>query len=142
MLKLLIAIDGSDHARQAIVAAGRLAKEVPRLEAVLLNVGEPPSFYAEVPAYDYEAAQREERARQEELLEAALTQARACGLQQVSTQSAVGSTAQEIVRVAAEHGVDQIVMGTRGKNALAGLLLGSVAHRVVHLAGVPVLLVK
>lgn len=142
MLKLLIAIDGSEHARQAIVAAARLAKEVSRLEAVLLNVGEMPHFFGEPPPYDHEAIQREVRARQEELLEAALTQARACGLEHVVTQSAVGAPAQEIARVAAEHGVDQIVMGTRGMNSLAGLLLGSVAQRVVHLAEVPVLLVK
>jgi nucleotide-binding universal stress UspA family protein len=142
MLKLLIAIDGSEHARQAIVAAGRLAKAGARLDVLLLNVGESPRFYGEVPAYDYEAAEREQRAQQEELLEAALTQARACGLEPVATQSAVGAPAQEIVRVAAEHGVDQIVMGTRGRNALAGLLVGSVAQRVVHLAEVPVLLVK
>jgi len=145
MLKLLIAIDGSEHARQAVVAAGRLAKEVSRLEAVLLNVGEGPNLYglyAGPPPYDFEAMQREERARQEDLLEAALTQARACGLEHVVKQSAVGAPAQEIARVAAEHGVDQIVMGTRGMNPLAGLLLGSVAQRVVHLAEMPVLLVK
>ena len=142
MLKLLIAIDGSEHARQAIVAAARLGKEVPRLEVVLLNVGELPHFYGEPPPYDYEVVQREERGRQEDLLEAAVTQARACGLEHVTKQSTVGAPAREIVRVAAEHGVDQIVMGTRGMNALAGLLLGSVAQRVVHLAEVPVLLVK
>ena len=46
------------------------------------------------------------------------------------------------MRLAAERGVDCIVMGTRGMNALGGLLLGSVAQRVVHLASVPVMLVK
>jgi nucleotide-binding universal stress UspA family protein len=142
MLKLLIAIDGSEHAREAIAAAGRLSREVTRLEVVLLNVGDIPGVFDELPPYDYEALLREQRAQQEDLLEAALTQARACGLEHATTQSAVGPPAQEIVRVAAEHGVDQIVMGTRGRNALAGLLLGSVAQRVVHLADVPVLLVK
>ena len=33
-------------------------------------------------------------------------------------------------------------MGTRGAGALGGMLLGSVAYRVVHLVGVPVTLVK
>ena len=82
------------------------------------------------------------RQRQAELLEAALAQARNSGLQPVTTQAAEGQAAQEIVRLAAERGVDCIVMGTRGMNALGGLLLGSVAQRVVHLASVPVMLVK
>jgi nucleotide-binding universal stress UspA family protein len=37
---------------------------------------------------------------------------------------------------------DSIVMGTRGMTALGNLVLGSLATRVVHLAGVPVTLVK
>ena len=35
-----------------------------------------------------------------------------------------------------------IVMGTRGQGAVGNLVLGSVATRVVHLAKVPVTLVK
>ncbi|TDP64115.1 universal stress protein [Roseateles toxinivorans] len=50
--------------------------------------------------------------------------------------------APEILRAATEAGVDQIVMGTRGIGALGSVLIGSVAQRVVHLAAVPVLLVK
>jgi nucleotide-binding universal stress UspA family protein len=68
--------------------------------------------------------------------------ARASGLQNVLTQSAVGLTAQEILRVADERGVDQIVMGTHGRGVVGSLLLGSVAQRVVHQAKVPVLLVR
>jgi nucleotide-binding universal stress UspA family protein len=39
-------------------------------------------------------------------------------------------------------GADMILIGTHGRSALGGLFLGSVAQRVVHLAAVPVLLVK
>lgn len=65
-------------------------------------------------------------------VEAAARLARACG----------GAAAQELVRSATPHGVDPIVMGTRGMNALGGRLPGSVAQRVVHLAPVPVLPVR
>ena len=64
------------------------------------------------------------------------------GCRRCCTQSAVGLAAQEIVRVADERGVDQIVMGTHGRGAVGSLLLGSVAQRVVHQAKVPVLLVR
>jgi nucleotide-binding universal stress UspA family protein len=142
MLKLLIAVDGSEAASRAIAVASRLAKAVPGTEAVLLNVREPTVYYGDLPVLDLEAVEEGLRQGQQALLEAALTQALACGLEQVVTQAAVGPPAAEIARVAADRAVDQIVMGTRGRNALAGLLLGSVAQRVVHLADVPVLLVK
>jgi nucleotide-binding universal stress UspA family protein len=60
----------------------------------------------------------------------------------VSTQAEQGGPATEIVRVANERGVDQIVMGTHGRSAAGGLFIGSVSQRVVHLAKMPVLLVK
>lgn len=79
---------------------------------------------------------------QESLLEAALAQARHNGLRTVATLAAEGQPAHEIARAAADCVADAIVMGTRGMNALGGLLLGSVAQRVVHLATVPVMLAK
>lgn len=142
MLKLLIAVDGSDHARRAIEAAARLAREVPEVQTVLVNVHEGAAYHGELPPLDFESVEAALRERQSALLDAALTHARRSGLTAVSTLPAVGMTAQEIVRAAVEGGADQIVMGTRGMTALGGLLLGSVAQRVVHLAPMPVLLVK
>ena len=54
----------------------------------------------------------------------------------------VGTPAEAIVQYAEAQHVDQIVMGTYGEDSLSKLLLGSVASKVVHLAQVPVLLVK
>lgn len=142
MMKVLIAIDGSDHARRAIEAAAHLAKQGAAVEAELVHVRESPAYYGELPPFDYESIESGLQQRQRALLEAALAQARNSGLQAVATQAAQGQAAQEIVRLAADHGADCIVMGTRGMNALGGLLLGSVAQRVVHLASVPVMLVK
>ena len=141
-MKMLIAVDGSDHARRAIEAVARLAAQAQAVEVLLLNVGDAMVYYGELPPFDYEAIERAQRQHQEQLLEQAMAQARASGLEKVSTQSAVGAPAREIVRVAEERGVDQIVMGTHGRGAMGTLFLGSVAQRVVHLAKVPVLLVK
>jgi nucleotide-binding universal stress UspA family protein len=142
MLKMLIAVDGSDHSRRAVEAAARLAAQIPDAQAVLLNVGEGPLYYGELAPLDYEAVERAQRQFQQQVLADAQALARARGLKQVSIQSASGETAGEIARVAEEQGVDQIVMGTHGKGVLGSLFLGSVAQRVVHLAKVPVLLVK
>lgn len=53
-----------------------------------------------------------------------------------------GYAAREIVGSAAEHKAGVIVMGSKGHGDLAGLLLGSTAHKVIHLADRPVLVVR
>jgi len=53
-----------------------------------------------------------------------------------------GYAGREIVDDAMQHGVDVIVMGSRGRGDLAGLILGSTAHKVIHLADRPVLVVR
>jgi nucleotide-binding universal stress UspA family protein len=53
-----------------------------------------------------------------------------------------GYAAREIVSDAAGLGADVIVMGSRGRSDLAGLVLGSTAHKVIHLADRPVLVVR
>ena len=50
--------------------------------------------------------------------------------------------AMTIVNYAKETGTDLIVMGTHGRGAMAHLFMGSVAERVVRLAGCPVLVVR
>jgi len=53
-----------------------------------------------------------------------------------------GYAARSIVDDAKEHDVDVIVMGSRGRGDLAGLILGSTTHKVIHLADRPVLIVR
>lgn len=142
MLKMLIPVDGSTHSNRAIETVARLAPQTQGLEVVLLNVRDVPLYYGELPPFDYESIEGRQIQRQRDLLEAALSEARRLGLAQVSTQAEQGTPASEIVRVANERGVDQIVMGTHGRSAVGGLFIGSVAQRVVHLANTPVLLVK
>jgi nucleotide-binding universal stress UspA family protein len=54
----------------------------------------------------------------------------------------VGKPAEEILRFAAEHGVDVIAMGTHGRTGIRHLLAGSVAERVVRTSTVPVLTIR
>ena len=54
----------------------------------------------------------------------------------------VGQPAEVIAKLAAEQGCELILMGTHGRGGIAGLVTGSVANRVLHLASCPVLLVK
>ncbi len=53
-----------------------------------------------------------------------------------------GYAAREIVDDAKDRGVDAIVMGSRGPSDLAGLIVGSTTHKVIHLSDRPVLVVR
>jgi nucleotide-binding universal stress UspA family protein len=142
MLKMLIAVDGSEYSQRAIATVARLATQTQGIEVVLLHVRESPAYYGELPPFDLDSLEQRLRQGQVVLLDAALTEARRLGLTQVSTQGEQGAAAGAIVRAAEAHGVDQIVIGTHGRGPLGGLFMGSVAQRVAHLAKVPVLLVK
>lgn len=145
MFRLLVPSDGSERSlravRHAIDLAGRLAA---RAEVLLLNV-QPP-----VPVRLYllggtpsELARLEEPLR--EAGHAALAPARAvlegAGILH-SCHVEIGEPAESIARFAKTHHCDLIVMATRGAGALASLVLGSVATKVLHFAQVPVLLVR
>jgi nucleotide-binding universal stress UspA family protein len=52
---------------------------------------------------------------------------------------APGHVAKAIVETAGTNHIDLIVMGSRGLSDIEGLLLGSVTHKVIQLATVPVL---
>jgi nucleotide-binding universal stress UspA family protein len=52
-----------------------------------------------------------------------------------------GGPAHVIAEVAARINADLIVTGTRGHTAMAGILLGSVAHRLLHVAHCPLLVI-
>lgn len=59
-----------------------------------------------------------------------------------AVHTVVGSIAESIVEHAKQSGSDMIYMGTRGKTAFSGMVLGSVTAMVLHLAHVPVMLFR
>jgi universal stress protein A len=60
----------------------------------------------------------------------------------VDCQVQAGEATTQIVAWAKDHAIDLIVVGHRGHNRLAGLLIGSVARRVIEAAPCPVLVVR
>jgi hypothetical protein len=58
------------------------------------------------------------------------------------TLALVGEPYKAVVNAAAESGADIAILGTHGRTGLAGVLIGSVAERVIALSVCPVLVVK
>jgi nucleotide-binding universal stress UspA family protein len=68
--------------------------------------------------------------------------AAALGAKEVQIETALGSTHNEILRVAKEGAFDLIVMGTHGRTGLSRVLLGSTAENVVRHSSCPVMTVR
>jgi nucleotide-binding universal stress UspA family protein len=68
--------------------------------------------------------------------------ARSKGVTHVSTAVEAGDPAGVILRQAESFGADLLVVGSRGLGNIAGILLGSVSHKVANAAKCSVLIVK
>jgi nucleotide-binding universal stress UspA family protein len=136
-----VPVDGSEHAERAVRFATQLAREASRLRIVLLNVQPAPST-VDTLGMGQRAILDHLRARGGDTLGAARKILADARVAHDARAEIADEPAMEIARVAREEKCDQIVMGTRGLGALAGLALGSVATKVVHLADVPVTLVR
>lgn len=86
--------------------------------------------------------QREVEASGEKRLMESLTPDDVAQLHAVPVVRTSTSPAAAIVDYAKEADVDLVIMGTHGRGAMAKLLMGSVAERVVRTAACPVLTVR
>ena len=141
-MKILLAIDGSEVSQRALaslVAHVQWFRDKPDIH--LLHVHLPIPVGLAVQHVSQEALDRYYREEGEAVLAEARKRLEDAGLA-VTWHIHVGQPAEVIVRLAAELGCDLICLGTHGRGAVAGAVLGSVAGKVLHLAQVPVLLAK
>ena len=144
--RVLVPLDGSAFARQALPLAADLAAganaELILLEAIAPAVetiagfrplGRPIPQYAEMIELLHWHAQQDLGALAEQLGQSGLD---------AHTSIVNGHAAEVIVDEAARSGVDLIVMATHGYSGLKRWALGSVAHKVLHTATMPLVLVR
>ena len=139
MMKILVPTDFSEHSTKAVQYGAALAAKfgaelhlLHSLEAIPILGGEG-SFYPP----DSEAEREAAAVKQLDDVKRDISDD-----VKVVLQAKLGHPFVEIVRYAKDAGIDLIVIGTHGRGAIAHMLLGSVAERVVRKAPCPVLAVR
>jgi nucleotide-binding universal stress UspA family protein len=134
--KLLVAVDHSANSRKVVPAVVELARagggSVHVLHVRELHYPVPPTVVGDSP----------EEAQQ--LVDEVVAELERAGVKAEGSvqQSTGGSPAGAILERAGELGAGLIVVGSHGHSNLGGLLLGSVAHKVIQLSTCPVLVVR
>ncbi|HYG60767.1 MAG TPA: universal stress protein [Symbiobacteriaceae bacterium] len=146
MKKVLLATDGSDSSVQAARTLGDLVACQPEVQVTVLHVAHiPRSYYITdengntvTPEVPMDVMIRRSA---EPIFRRTLS---ALGLpgDRVATEVQVGEPAEEIVDLARLDGYDMIVIGSRGLSGVREILLGSVSHKVLHMAPCPVLVAR
>ena len=136
--RIVLAVDGSEHALKAAASAGELAR-LTGGEVWIVHAYEPVPAYLGEP--NLQNAINERLASSDQVIQAARA---AIGTLKAETHSEIleGPAAEAILSVAEARGADLIVMGPRGLSGLSTLLLGSQSQKVVAQAACPVLLVR
>ena len=148
MERILVAVDGSAPSLKAVDFAADLAGKY-NAELILLTVAPHPlpdldpavEQYAQLEHVRVPAAELAVTAA-DSVLDNARRTAQARGATRISVAPSFGDPAQEIMTAARDRQADLIVVGSRGHGRLAGLLLGSVAQKVISLAHCPVVVAR
>jgi nucleotide-binding universal stress UspA family protein len=140
-MKILLPLDGSEPALEAVRHALHLVREGLRAEFVLANVQEPTFLYEMVLAHNAEVLERVSGAAGAHSLEAGEALLKAAGIA-YERELASGDPAHTLVEIVERYGCTAVIMGARGMGRLRRAMLGSVAHEVLHAAPVPVTIVK
>ncbi|WP_312243503.1 universal stress protein [Stutzerimonas nitrititolerans] len=140
MRKILLAFDGSENSKRAVQYMIDL--DTPPVEVHVVNVQHEPVIYGEyVTANMLEELNNSLLTKSRNVLAEAADALQAAGIAH-QTHAMLGNVAEQVNEAVKRLGCDTVVMGTRGLGSFGGLLLGSVATRVIHEVSVPVLLVK
>ncbi len=135
---ILVAVDGSDHAFDAVRVASRLAAAL-SAKLTLMTAYHAPSDALGEP--NYSRALGEALAEAQRILEDARKVALNAGSAEPQVEWLAGQPAETIVETARAGDYDLVVVGTHGRGRIGAALLGSVSSAVAAHAGRPVMVV-
>jgi nucleotide-binding universal stress UspA family protein len=139
MNRILAAVDGSEPSLRAAKLAGELASKL-GARLTLAYVCVPMVYPAEIAWVPIAEVDRAAEAHAAEVLKVAAAQLRESGYES-TTLILHGPAAETLADVVKAENIDLVVVGSRGRGAVARVLLGSVADRLVHISPKPVLVV-
>jgi nucleotide-binding universal stress UspA family protein len=141
MKRILVGVDGSEESREAVRLAADLARATESLLLIVTSVPPviPVEGAPELVAQDQEW-ERKEREQAKELVKEVAASIGA-GVK-VETLVVFGAPAVMLADLARSGEVDLVVVGHRGRNAVARALLGSVADRLIQISPKSVLVVR
>ncbi len=140
-MKILVPVDGSEPALDAVRHALRLHREGLAATFLLATVQEPVYLYERVLPPDADVLERVTGAVGQRALEGAEALFNAAGVP-FDSEIGSGEPAAVLVEMAERHGCDTIVLGARGLGAMRAALMGSVSMGVLHASKLPVTVVK
>ena len=140
-MKILLPVDGSDAALDAVRHALHLQRDGLRASFVLVTVQEPTYTYELMLAPDADVLDRVTGAVGARALKSAEALLEAAGLA-FEREIGSGEPAPTLLEIAQRCGCEAIIMGARGRGALQSVLLGSVSQAVLQASALPVTIVK
>lgn len=138
---VLVAYDGSEMSKKAMQTAADLLKGKGGGQLTVVNVWQMPVIGGEGIAIDLRRYQEESEKYAQKLVDEAESLVSEANIP-VKKVVLNGHPSTRILEYAEENGIDLIVMGNRGLNALKRMFLGSVSLRVVQEAPCDVLIIK
>ena len=141
VVKILLPVDGSEAALEAVRHAMTLLREGLRASFVLATVQQPTYLYEMVLAPDADVLEKVTGAVGGRALEGAEALLNAAG---ASFEREIGSgePAPTLIGISERHACDAIILGARGLGVLRAALLGSVSQAVLMASEVPVTIVR
>lgn len=140
-MKILLPVDGSEHALDAVRHVIALVRNGLSATVVLVNVQEPTYLYEMVLAPNADVLERVSGAAGHHSLEAAEDLLRQAEIE-FEKELLSGEPGPTILEAGERYDCDAVVMGARGRGVLRSAVLGSVSQRVLHGSPVPVTIVK
>lgn len=133
---IVVAVDGSDCAKNAVSAACDIAAtngakmtivHAPQAETTAFIVGGPVGYHELLTAPSH--TELEETGNKIVAEAAAIAKEKGC---EAETDMHIGDPVRQVLKIAKDKNADLIVMGRRGLGSVASLFLGSTSQKIQH----------